>query len=608
MLASLIVAGYTPDIMFVTKTLSRTRLHLPTLSASVTFCLLISAYANVDAASSLPPPKLAAVIEASSPMPVHNSAPASLHVLSNKDEALYRAIFASQAKSDWSTADTAIANLVNKKLMGHVLADRYLRTKPAVDDLKAWLAAYNDHPEASDIYDKLKAMPQMKGVRLTVQDMPDEWTGNGDGSTVGFRSGMQPTETIKTRVNSTPQEAADAQARIAASFFYADKLDEAHRFATQTGLQSPLSQWIAGLSAWKKNEPAMASTSFAKLAVEPGLSSWDKSAAAFWAYRSFKRVGDSDKAYYWLHQAANEPRSFYGMLANELIGRKPVWAWDLPAPKTDDIMGLAHYPAGARALALIQVGQTSLAEDELEHLDPRGHRDMQEAMLYLANTEGMPSLSLRLGGVVTNNGKPYDAALYPVPPWEPQKGFSVDRALIYALMRHESRFDPTAVSGAGACGLMQLMPTTAMITSGEGTNSKKPSCSDHLLDPVVNVDIGQKYVHLLANQPAIGDNLLLLLTAYNSGPAKIGRWMDNDLKHDPLLFMESMPVRETRDYVQHVMMHYWTYRSRLDEPQTSLAQLAHGEWPRFTMTDEPVTTAKHAPRKGFEVASNLKDQ
>jgi hypothetical protein len=112
----------------------------------------------------------------------------------------------------------------------------------------------------------------------------------------------------------------------------------------------------------------------------------------------------------------------------------------------------------------------------------------------------------------------------------------------------------------------------------------------------------------LASQPMIGDNLLLLLAAYNSGPNKLARWVDNDNRKDPLLFIESLPVRETRDYVQQVLIYYWNYRARLAEPETSLTQLAHGEWPRTTLRDDSllgkhINDAEADDTTGFEVAS-----
>ncbi|NTU76864.1 MAG: transglycosylase SLT domain-containing protein [Alphaproteobacteria bacterium] len=156
-------------------------------------------------------------------------------------------------------------------------------------------------------------------------------------------------------------------------------------------------------------------------------------------------------------------------------------------------------------------------------------------------------------------------------------------ALIYALARHESQFDPTAVSARGARGLMQIMPATAKGLAGSVSKDK-------LFDPAINLTLGQEYVRQLVNQPQIGDNLMLVLAAYNGGPNRVARWSANaPSARDPLLFMESIPQRETRNYIARVLPHYWAYRARLDKPLTSLHQLAEGKWPRLTMNDEITT-------------------
>ncbi len=85
--------------------------------------------------------------------------------------------------------------------------------------------------------------------------------------------------------------------------------------------------------------------------------------------------------------------------------------------------------------------------------------------------------------------------------------------------------------------------------------------------------LGQSYVKRFVARPAtmIGDNLLFLLAAYNSGPeASLANWVDSSTSKDPLLFIESLPVRETRDYIQQVLVHYWMYHDRLGQPETSL--------------------------------------
>ena len=629
--------------MFAFKKLIHAPSHLPLLAATAFICCSLNSNTQVDAANTLS--DIRATVPAHEA--VTNVTPSSakdtaknMQVLSPKDADLYRAAFKAQTQNDWNSADAALAVVSDHRLIGHVLADRYLRRTASEVELREWLEAYSDLPEASDLYDQTKHLklsknePKFKRPALT-----DAWGGNGLSSgSIGFKNeNGEPHRTPlahnfsnkidrvlrsqnpfaakatleaeqKTRVI-PPVELASIKSQIAADFFYEGQSGFARSLTNEiAAAPTPQSLWIGGLAAYRENDMADAAKSFTKLAALSNLSSWDKAATEFWAYRSYKRLGNKEAAHYWLEEAAKQPRSFYGLLAVQLAGQDAVWSWQLPQLNAQNIELLSRHPAGARALALLQIGQTDLAESELRNLNPGGQKDIQEAMLAVAEKAHMPSLALQLGSIATNeSGKHYDAALYPLPPWQPAQGFNVDRALLYALMRHESQFDPTAVSDRGACGLMQLMPATANLIADDNLNSRH--CSERLLDPSYNLALGQKYVRRLADQPLIGNNLLLLLTAYNSGPGKLERWMDDEARHDPLMFVESLPVHETRSYVQQVLIQYWTYRSRLSEPQTSLAQLARGEWPRTGLRDEtavpPLPSSKEAHNiESYKVASS----
>lgn len=616
---------------------TQTPWRLPRLAATGVICLLVSVNTRADAVSTLLAPQPQAAVR---PAPPTANITRDMQVLSRRDEMLYRAIFASQAKGDWKAADAVIAELKNKGLMGHVLADRYLRGNPSANELKAWLAAYSRLPEAGDIYDEARDLPASKGARFAKPDSNNIW-GGGESyeASFGFR-----TDTVNDR-HTTPamrkffakvdrklrhgdpygaedamyaelerraipsDELAGIQGRIAAGFFYAGGMEQARELSGQAlASGNPLALWIAGLSAWKQKDVHAAANDFIRLASAKGISASDKSAAAFWAWRALTRAGDAAQAKTMLAEAAQQPRTFYGLMAASLLSNESLWSWDLPAADDRDLDALQQNPAGWRALALIQIGQTELAESELRHLNPQGRRDLQTAMLTLAESDHMPSLELQVGSVATDeDGRRYDAALYPVPPWQPEQGFQVDRALLYALMRRESSFDPTAVSGRGACGLMQLMPKTADHVAKQKISAGKEDCSDRMLDPDYNLALGQEYVRQLSRQPMIGDNLLFLLAAYNGGPGKLAHWTDEQTAEDPLLFVESLPLHETRNYIQQVLMHYWTYRARLDESVASIAQLAKGQWPRYALRDETLPkTRKVASATDFEVASSVK--
>jgi hypothetical protein len=234
---------------------------------------------------------------------------------------------------------------------------------------------------------------------------------------------------------------------------------------------------------------------------------------------------------------------------------------------------------------------------------------MTEALLAFADRARMPGLAFRLGHRLSATEHPeptlgslgiLDGALYPIPPWRPRGGFTIDRALIYALVRQESGFNPNAKSRDGARGLMQLMPSTAsFIARDSGFRKRK---RNQLFDPETNLDLGQRYIsHLLADQ-AVGGNLFLLTTAYNGGPGNLNKWQRKmDYRGDPLMFIESLPSRETRLFIERVLANLWIYRTRLGQPAPSLDGIASGDWPLYVALDHKTQElAVNAARNAHE--------
>ncbi len=620
----------------VTRTLAaRLPSPLPKLAATALICWALGANTYFDNVSTVRSAEDA--YETAVPAAYPEADIPAMHILSAKDASRYLGIFAAQANGDWKNADKIIHRLTDRQLMGHILADRYSRRPASAQELQVWLEKYADLPEAEDIY-KRALKTSGKDAGLTPPEAAHPWIG-GDSygaSVVAFRMGSLEVHapaarhfaakfnselhhgnpsaaeallgTEEHRHTLSLAEASKAQGLVAAGYFYNGETSHAHRVAEAGAKQQDiLALWIGGLSAWKLNDMHAAGDDFALLAAQTKLSPSDRAAAQFWAWRTLKRTGETKNAKFWLEQAAAHPHSFYGRMAAGVMGDEHGWSWELPVLGETQVAVLKQQKAGERALALLQIGKQDLAESELHNLNPQGHHDLQEAMLALATAEHMPSLALQLGGVATKpNGDTYDAALYPLPPWQPTQGFTVDRALVYALMRHESQFDPQAVSDRGACGLMQLLPGTAKLMADSVAAA---DCSGKLLDPSFNMMVGQKYMLHLAGQPMIGDNLLLILAAYNSGPTNLSHWMDDDRaaarknkhaaavvrhfdyeKEDPLFFLESLPFRQTHDYVEQVMIHYWGYRARLDENEASLTDLANGKWPKMAPPENHVAT------------------
>jgi len=151
-------------------------------------------------------------------------------------------------------------------------------------------------------------------------------------------------------------------------------------------------------------------------------------------------------------------------------------------------------------------------------------------------------------------------------------------------MRKESRFDPEAESPHGALGLLQLMPQTAATVSDEedltGANGKL------LLEPELNIEIGQRYISYLLGHKRVRGDLFHLVAAYNGGPGNLGKWQRKlGDTGDPLLFIESLPSLETRLFIERVLTNFWIYRARLNQPTPSLDAIAAGDWPSYEQLD-----------------------
>ena len=132
---------------------------------------------------------------------------------------------------------------------------------------------------------------------------------------------------------------------------------------------------------------------------------------------------------------------------------------------------------------------------------------------------------------------------------------------------------------------MQLMPRTASFI-GRDRSLQRRSGRDRLFDPELNIELGQRYVAHLLKNPRVGSNLFRLTAAYNGGPGNLGRWQKRmNYDNDPLLFIESLPARETRLFIERVLTNLWIYRERLGQPAPSLDALAAGDWPSYKALD-----------------------
>lgn len=166
----------------------------------------------------------------------------------------------------------------------------------------------------------------------------------------------------------------------------------------------------------------------------------------------------------------------------------------------------------------------------------------------------------------------------------------LDPDLVFAIIRQESVFNPNAISGAGARGLMQLMPGTARLESrqlGQAYLSKTDRAKlqesalsrDKLFEADTNLALGVHHVHRLLQKYG---NPIYVLTSYNANPRATERWVQNIKTDDYLTFIERIPYRETQSYVKLVFRNYFYYK-RWYRPPTS-------ELPHFNSMAESMMT------------------
>ena len=542
--------------------------------------------------------------------------------LSKEDAARYARIFVFQDVGNFKRANAEIGELTDHRLMGHVLYERYLGRyyRSTYRELANWMKSYASLPGAKKIYALAKKRKPKRGAGTLVSPRP----GRGMMGYHNYDSGKlarpysaehkytnresRIVKSIRRNLSSRPSRALallespkskklfnntkydGLQAKIAESFFYNDKADQAYKLAAassdRSGKDIPLAGWIAGLSAWKKGKYDEAAKHFERTASSHRSSAWMASAGAHWAARSYLRDRRPQKISYWLRQSAKFPRSFYGIISVKILGMDQArFNWNIPKLNNKMTTEIANVSAGKRALALMDARRPKLAEKELRQINPRNNKTLQEALIVLANKVDAPAFEMRLGsGLKDRKSYPYDSALYPDAPWRPKGGYQLDRALIYAFIRQESKFNVSANNRrSGAVGLMQLLPSTAMNMARKiniKVNRKQ------LQKPAMNILLGQKYLTNLMQDKTIKNNLFKLAVAYNAGPGKLSRWEKKiDYEDDALLFIESIPVAETRIFVERVLTNYWIYRLKYNQDTSSLGKVASGEWPIYVAED-----------------------
>ena len=469
-----------------------------------------------------------------------------------------------------------------------------LKYNASYDELIGWLNNYGDQPMAMRVWGLAK--------RKKPDGAPDPAFPALSGQNNGQNSGLSGAQAVAvansggavqlagyTTLSDTPVQRAvntgpsidsgdsDLTPKSARSAYNNGQLEQAVSLGRKIG-----DHWVAGLALWRLNRLDQAESEFKFVSTDPSRNAWSQSSGAYWAGRCASRLGQKDDAETFFKIAASFPFTFYGLVAEKRLGvtpavalakkgQAPTYSNDsrgaLTASLDNDFAWTNGNVKATRLNALVQIGRNSDAQNELQAaIQTAGDGNERDNWLAYAAKSHLPVSQLKPADRL------FDPSGYPIPDFTPKGGFTVDKALMYAFARKESKFNAGAHSYAGAYGLLQLMPGTAALVENDNSFNSQPN---QLLQPAVNLRVGQHYIQRLQGSSIVSNDLLRTIAAYNAGPRPVKDALDSlGGDADSLLVMESIPVAQTRQYVEEVAASYWIYRQLMDEDSKTLAQAA----------------------------------
>lgn len=552
-------------------------------------------------------------------LPIGAFATETLDVLSDADASLYEQIFLLQDREKIEAAKKLEAQLQDSLLQNEVLYQRYIsktyHTRGA--EVSAWMNKYFDMPGA----ERMEKLAAIKKVKVRTAKLPrtvtggasietaqsetwtaKKYTGATDKKITQFKRAIRSGSTKTARLileegafrrKLTESDYGRLAGRLAFIYYTNGEFELAKKWGfVASDADSEYGLWTMGLLYFKEEKFKESQKYFAKILQLEQINNARKTEAAFWAGRAADANGDRAAAKeYWQISAAH-PMAFYGALSAVMLGDVPRYEFFEQDCTEDDLDELRQTKYGMRALALLQVGRKERAEQYLKLLITSKATDRTlHAVNSVATVYGLPRVSIQASSVIKDRGileiddDIIYSAQYPLPDWEPMGGWSIDRALLLAITKQESGFRTTAKSTAGANGVMQLMPSTAKRVARA---NKMDISQIDMSNPEHNMFLGQQYIVDLLNHPNVSNNIIKMLAAYNAGMGTLVGFEKNFDTYDPLLYIESFPTYETRGYIKRVMSNLWLYRARLNQPLTSMQELAGGDWPLYNSEDEYV--------------------
>lgn len=356
----------------------------------------------------------------------------------------------------------------------------------------------------------------------------------------------------------------------------------AYRIAAEHSAESAVNtvdaEFHAGWYALRKlGDARAASAHFARIA-DIASSPISLSRANYWLGRAAEAGGPGSAGSYF-EKAAAYGTCFYGQLAAQRLGRNTI-AISYPQPSQTDRQNFAQREAVHAIQRLEDAGYASRAEllyrDLAEQLTSPGELAL---LALMAEKRDNHFLGLRVAKIAAARGLDIGALSHPIGVIPPTANISsAGKALAYAVARQESEFNVGAVSGAGARGLLQLMPGTAKDVAKR--NGLPFSQSRLTTDAGYNATLGAAFLGEQLGR--FKGSYVLTFAGYNAGPRRAEQWVDRygdprGKELDAVVdWIERIPFSETRSYVQRVMENYQVYKMRLSGRFDIAADLVSG--------------------------------
>jgi soluble lytic murein transglycosylase len=355
---------------------------------------------------------------------------------------------------------------------------------------------------------------------------------------------------------------------------YAAAADSGFTFGVPAAEAEFYAGWIA---LTRLKDPERAARHFAVI-DRIGTSPITRARALYWQGRAAEARGDRASAQSFYGAGARHVTTFYGQLSAEKLGQ-PLVLGDDPKLTPGDRARFEASDIVQGARLLHDEGQRDGFRSFVLAMDDVLPTASDQALLIdLVRGYGDQDTSMKIARGAAQRGFVLPQRAYPFRT-PPQVMGAPEPALVLAITRQESGFDPLVRSGVGARGMMQLMPTTAAIVARRNGMDYSPSMLD---EPDYNMRLGSAFLGQLVNQ--FSGSYVMAVAGYNAGPGRPTAWSNycgdpRGATTDPIDFIECIPFSETRNYVMRVLEGMQVYRAKLNggsAPVTLSADLARG--------------------------------